>query len=786
MNICTPFFRFLLAISCLFISKNALQACGYNFTGGCSSLVNLSINGTVDSFSIDPCGIGIPFNGLNFGEIGSLDITQITTTTWESCVNNVTNVQFYYKVYPVGGTGTWVFVDLPTYHVKVEGPYTTRSRGLFNNMDLTSGLTPGTDYVFELYYRAEVDTIGDDFIPETEIFLNNSGSNYKVYFKYGGASAPPFTVVKTKLVNPTCAGGSDGIVGVFVYGDQSGLFYNWGFPYNFYILWQKPAGTYTVTVTGASGYSQTVSMVLTDPPPLIIQVLQNTPVGCGSGGLLEVATTAGQAPYSYLWNTGEQTPTLQVAQPGLWTVTATDNKGCTAAETITVEGETMDSTLTQAKICPGQIYDFYGQALNQSGIYYHTLNLDGMGCDSIAVLSLEVTNLEAALSDIPSFVTLDCHVPTLEVCAAVVPNSSIVWSFEDFVVGTENCQTIQWEGQYTVLIESGSCFALKQVLVVDETDNLQGAGNVYFYQSCDTAFLTVLQGSSNLPGVQFSWGVGSIILSNKDLDSLYLSDIADLEGLQLHITDENGCQLAIDPVVTIFPVGDVPLIQNSSLQTPNCDGTTSGELTLSGGLPPYALQWSIAGQDTPNYTLPPGDYSVTVTDAHACQNYLNFTIAPFDTLEIALIPSVQGSIQVQANLPLESFVWSNGGTSNPLNGLSPGAYCVTVTAINGCTAQSCTVLDSVVAVYSLWDPFNVHLLSNLLSVGEPMTFVNAEGLVGQSFLLQIIASDGRLVNELRGTGFEIDKIAPQITEKGVYWANLIVGRKQLAFKLVVI
>ena len=158
----------------------------------------------------------------------------------------------------------------------------------------------------------------------------------------------------------------------------------------------------------------------------------------------------------------------------------------------------MDSTLTQAKICPGQIYDFYGQALNQSGIYYHTLNLDGMGCDSIAVLSLEVTNLEAALSAIPSLVTLDCHVPTLEVCAAVVPNSSIVWSFEDFVVGTENCQTIQWEGQYTVLIESGSCFALKQILVVD-LDAHQGNGTAHIFRDEPRVFTFSMHGEKNYP-----------------------------------------------------------------------------------------------------------------------------------------------------------------------------------------------------------------------------------------------------------------------------------------------
>ncbi|MBK9012602.1 MAG: SprB repeat-containing protein [Saprospiraceae bacterium] len=42
-----------------------------------------------------------------------------------------------------------------------------------------------------------------------------------------------------------------------------------------------------------------------------------------------------------------------------------------------------------------------------------------------------------------------------------------------------------------------------------------------------------------------------------------------------------------------------------------------------------------------------------------------------------------------------SFTWSNGMTSNPIMGLAPGNYSVTVTDANGCTSTASTMVNSV-------------------------------------------------------------------------------------------
>jgi len=250
-----------------------VRACGYSFIGECSTGIHLKINNTADSFQIAYCSSGHHFDGLELGVIQSLSLINGRAITWESCQNNVTAVLIYYRVYLEGGpVGVWSWLSLQEDYNTLEGPYTARYRSKPTNQDLASGLTIGSKYVMEVYVEAAVDTIGDDNIPETTMVQNNSGQNYHLRFTYGGANAPPFTVVKTLKTGIACHGDSTGVIGVTVYGDQTGLFYHWSnINSNFFAQFNLPSGTYTVTVSGSSAYTASQSFLLDDPPPLTLQ-----------------------------------------------------------------------------------------------------------------------------------------------------------------------------------------------------------------------------------------------------------------------------------------------------------------------------------------------------------------------------------------------------------------------------------------------------------------------------------------------------------------------------------
>jgi hypothetical protein len=251
----------------LWIFPAESKACGFGYIGSCSSDIHLKINNTPDSFHVAPCPFSHQFGGLNLGTIQSLIITKADFISWESCQNNVTGLDLKYRVYPTNsGGGAWQSFSFSEIKNIVDGPYTTRYFSGQTNLNLASGLNIGQDYVLEIYFKAAVDTIGDDFIPETYFLQNNNDQNYRMQFRYGGASAPPFTVAPTTLEQVSCTVLNSGRIGVSVYGDQSGLFYQWSnVNNNFPIQFNLPSGTYTVTVSGSSGYTQAQTFVLNPP-----------------------------------------------------------------------------------------------------------------------------------------------------------------------------------------------------------------------------------------------------------------------------------------------------------------------------------------------------------------------------------------------------------------------------------------------------------------------------------------------------------------------------------------
>jgi hypothetical protein len=129
------------------------------------------------------------------------------------------------------------------------------------------------------------------------------------------------------------------------------------------------------------------------------------------------------------------------------------------------------------------------------------------------------------------------------------------------------------------------------------------------------------------------------------------------------------------------------------------DGTA--ESIPTGGDPPYSFSWS-TGATTPDIVdLPPGDYSLTVTDASECQAIFFFNI---DQYMCELKASVQGpsilcpgesalcTAMGMDGKPPYSYVWDTGNNTEAIS-ISAGMYNVTVSDSEGCTASASIDID---------------------------------------------------------------------------------------------
>jgi len=152
-------------------------------------------------------------------------------------------------------------------------------------------------------------------------------------------------------VNQTvsCFGGSDGSITASASGGTSPYTYNWGGGITTAARTGLAAGTYTVTITDNIGCTTTANNTVTQPSSLSANITVNQHVNCDgcSNGSITASASGGTSPYTYNWGGGITTASRTSLAAGTYTVTVTDNQGCTS---------TRSTTVNQTNILPG--YEF--------------------------------------------------------------------------------------------------------------------------------------------------------------------------------------------------------------------------------------------------------------------------------------------------------------------------------------------------------------------------------------------------------------------------------------------
>jgi gliding motility-associated-like protein len=162
------------------------------------------------------------------------------------------------------------------------------------------------------------------------------------------------------------------------------------------------------------------------------------------------------------------------------------------------------------------------------------------------------------------------------------------------------------------------------------------------------------------------------------------------------VTDANGCTATTTVTIT------QPSNLTSSYTQVNVgcfgNGTGSIDLTVSGGVGPYTYAWSNNATQEDLQNIPSGVYTVVATDANGCTTTQTVTItqpqAPLalstTQVNVLCFGNSTGSVNltVTGGTAPYTYLWSNNGTAEDPTGMAAGAYTVTVTDANGCTAQT--------------------------------------------------------------------------------------------------
>ncbi|MFN8285647.1 MAG: gliding motility-associated C-terminal domain-containing protein [Chitinophagales bacterium] len=540
----------------------------------------------------------------------------------------------------------------------------------------------------------------------------------------GGATVSQplqLTAAVASFHNLNCFNDSTGSIDISVGGGVPSYVFNWSNGKTTEDINTLGAGTYSVTITDANNCSAFLNQTITEPAQLTTTI-SATAIGCNGGtSNVDLSPVGGTTPYNYFWNNGSVTQDLTGVGPGTYTVLVTDAHACTAVNSVTVSQPTAIALLFEAAhvLCFGNTdgavdlvvtggtgsytYNWSNGATSEdiSGLAAGTYDVtvtDGNGCTATG--SVDVNQPAQALN--ATFTSTD-----------VTCNGANNGSINLTVTGGTQPYAYNWSNgattedltglgpntyDYTVTDDNG-CQAFGSV-VINEPAALSAtiAGtNVTCNGGNDgAADLTVTGGNG---GYTYLW---STFANTQDISGLTAGNYTVI------VTDSKGCQTFASVTISQNPA----MTLSGVVTNVACNGGTTGaiDITAGGGASPLSYLWSNSSTNEDQSGLAAGSYSVTVTDNNGCSVSGTFTITQPSALNlsIASVGNVNchgGSngfvnVTISGGVTSYSYAWSNGATSQNLVNVTAGAYTLTVTDANGCTAevsQSITEPDTLTA-----------------------------------------------------------------------------------------
>ncbi len=215
---------------------------------------------------------------------------------------------------------------------------TTQDVSCFNGNDgmiEVSASGGNTPYTYSWSHGPTGDSLGDMSAGSYIVIISDS-NNCSVN-KTITITQPQDIVLNTEASNPTCQGNEDGIIDLSVSGGTGGYDYSWSTGSTTQDLDSLPQGTYGVSVSDANNCQDSTTVELTEPEPLQVQGnAENITCYGGQDGRISVSTTGGTPSYEYEWSNGETGPNLSNLTAGEYTVTITDDKGCSKTQSYTL------------------------------------------------------------------------------------------------------------------------------------------------------------------------------------------------------------------------------------------------------------------------------------------------------------------------------------------------------------------------------------------------------------------------------------------------------------------
>ncbi|MFQ5447975.1 MAG: SprB repeat-containing protein, partial [Saprospiraceae bacterium] len=474
-------------------------------------------------------------------------------------------------------------------------------------------------------------------------------------------------------------------------------------------------GEYCVTVLDNNNCGFVTCQTIGSP---LNAFVSTTDVVCeiSQGGTATAGHTGGVFPFSYSWNSGQSTETIENLPPGIYTTTVTSYNGCTAtaSDTVGLVPGNFDVALTPTQpTCWGSytgsieatvpvssdtafFYKWsnseYGPIIDslQAGTYVVTVS-DSYGCtgiDSSTLSYLSHLSLTLLANDPTCHDSGDGSI-TANPSGGVLPYN-FAWSNGDTTATIQNLGA----GTYAVVVtDSLLCSAtMADTLTAPPLFYIDMTSLDASQCGAQDGSATATPGGGGSPPFTYEWNNGG---ADSTLTQLAAGNYT------AKVTSAEGC-IATDSVEINQPDTLGVSISGTTLI---CGADSSGTLTANVlfGTGPFSYNWSNGDTTETIADLPAGSYDVTVTSSEGCTGLQNYAIEGSPDILISLTPNYidcfgNDNGQIVANssggTPPLSFLWSNGATGSTISNLVAGSYTLSVTDAWGCSQASQALITS--------------------------------------------------------------------------------------------
>lgn len=620
-----------------------------------STQSNITCNGANNgTINLSVSGGTPPYTYLWSNSMTTPNLMSLSPGVYQVTVNDFNNCQDVY------------FVNIVEPNVLVVNINIYQNISCFGGSDgsATATVSGGTPPYNFLWSSGSTSQIATGFTSGTQtVFVTDSkgcSGSASVYL-----SQPSILSLITGFTNPDCFSGNNGFAWVVAAGGVPPYNYNWtpvGGTND--TAFNLQAGTYFITVTDQNSCQSYMPVAISQPSPVIVNILNYTNVSCfgGINGTALASVSGGTPAYQYSWFNGSTSPGITGLDNGEYSVTVTDARGCTDSASVTIFEPSQALTVS----ITGQDVSCYGLANG--------------------VANCVVTGGTAPYSYI--------WVPASQFNSTAT--NLIAGTYTVSVTDINGCQTF---GNITINEPSELHAVADETLPVNCYGTNTGSASVYAW--------------GGTPPYNYNWNTVPAQTTQNVLNIF-------AGNYFVTVTDDNGCYV-IDSVIVTQPNDLIGTVLSST--NVSCYNGSNGvaNVVASGGTPPYLYVWGTVPQQNGQSAsgLQAGTYVVTITDNNNCQTIINVTIN--NTSQVITLITGQSIICLGDSTTLSAsasggagnylYYWIQGSAFGQSQTVSPSAttdYVVFAYDQNGCVGLS----DTLTVYVKTFAPQNVDVFAN--------------------------------------------------------------------------